>query len=212
VQLGVERLLADPALRLGERVRPGLLAVDRHVPLLVERGRRRLRHRRGERRVERAPDAAHRLDRLAPLGLRIPAGAAGRGVRSGPRVAASGVAATARGRAAFVDRLGSAGRRLLAARHDLGIGVGRHALAHRDHVPAVLAADLEDLAANPVIADRIPGVAAVAEKLHAVLRPPGQRKQPARSKRIARRSTSRHCAEKTWTWQRSADDTGRISA
>src|SRR6185295_14373640 len=80
--------------------------------------------------------------------------------------------------------------------------VGQHALADRDHVAAVLATDLEDLAANPVVADRIPGLAAVAEKLHAVLRPAGQRKQPARSKRIARRSTSRHCAEKTLTWQR----------
>src|SRR4029077_17402639 len=38
------------------------------------------------------------------------------------------------------------------------VALERHALADRDHVRAVLAADLEDLAADPVIADRVPGL------------------------------------------------------
>ncbi|HMG57396.1 MAG TPA: hypothetical protein VK601_28045 [Kofleriaceae bacterium] len=98
------------------------------------------------------------------------AGAAARG----EGVARAGRAV--RRRAAVVHWLERPGRRLARPHARLGrcVGIGRHALANGDHVRAVLAADLEDLAANPVIADRVPGIATVAEKLHAVLRPPGQ--------------------------------------
>ena len=125
VQLGVERLARDPALRLGERERPRLLAVDRDVPLLFERRRAASRRCWRERRCERAAGARALVgcDRCA---------------RSSAR-----------------PRLGSASV------------VRGHALANGDHVRAVLAADLEDLAANAVVPDRVAGLAAVAEKLHA---------------------------------------------
>src|SRR5262249_44669983 len=117
VQLGIERPAGDPALRIGERERARLIAVDRDVPLLLE-CRRRLRDLVRERSAERAVAARARVLR-----------GRGRSGRAAPSVR---------------------GRWL------------RHPLADGDHVRAVLTADLEDLAADAVVPDRIARLASVA--------------------------------------------------
>ncbi len=62
--------------------------------------------------------------------------------------------------------------RVPASRLRIAVPVGaRHALAHRDDVRARLAADLEDLAADPIVADRVARLAAIAEELHAARSP-----------------------------------------
>ena len=68
------------------------------------------------------------------------------------------------GAAAAADAHPRRGRTFAAARaHSRGLV---HSLANRDHRRAVLAADLEDLAADALVGDRVPGLAAVAEELH----------------------------------------------
>ena len=87
------------------------------------------------------------------------------------------------------------GRSLAPAGLRLGRGLrGLHAFAHGDDVRAVLTADLQDLAANSVVTDRVAGLAAVAQELHA--HDPRLRTSRARGKRAARRDTRLHCAEK----------------
>ena len=168
VEVGVECLRRDPALRFGERERSCLIAVDRDVPFLLER-RRRTRHRRGERSAERAG------------GSTVPRHSARcrRGDRRRERC------------------------RLRVAPRSPGFGRARirirHAFANGDHIRAVLAADLQDLAAHPVVTDRVAGLATIAEELH--------RSSPTFVElspitRRPRRDTFRDCAEKNLWWQR----------
>jgi hypothetical protein len=68
----------------------------------------------------------------------------------------------------------------------------------RDHVRAVLTADLEDLAADAFVPDRVPGLATVAEKLHAGIAFQRTSSETGRRKtlNLGRRDTGCNCAEK----------------
>src|SRR5579871_5119409 len=171
---------------------PGVEAVAPGVRLLARLGANALRDL-----VEGERTLLHAVERDEPIALFLSFAARRRGARlrrarrrrhrrhvdARRDLRAIGVVVEVVRAEAVVERL------LQRLRHRR-VGAGRarrRLLAHRDDVVALLAADLEDLAAHTGVVDRILGLALIADELHA--RPaPSIRSSSARSSRCPART------------------------